>query len=246
MKQKKPILPAKFGLLILLLAVAISLPLAGCSKKHKSSRNAVVPTGTPGNGGGTSTGTGGGGSNGGGNPGDAEALDLTWAAARDESQADLEYMADRIKAYANGLWTGTEGQAYLREQTLKNNTSDAQVIIKSIKGPKSNPVGWMTGGSGGWQITLTTGTLPSQVFLHEFGHAWVGPFRSEEYNCMDPGSGVCVMGAAGTGGEEGLCKWCDPENCVASQQCWNKIQETHGWAHPGPGGTAPSCNVTIQ
>ncbi|TET35793.1 MAG: hypothetical protein E3J72_09800 [Planctomycetota bacterium] len=157
-------------------------------------------------------------------------------------------MADRIKTYANGLWTGTEGQGYLRNQTLKNNSSDAKTIIQGgIKGPQSNPAGMCSFGGGGWTITLATGTFESQVWLHEFGHAWVGPFSSEEYNCQDAASGVCIQGAAmGRGGAEGLSKWCDPENCVASQQCWNKMQASHNWAHPGPGGSQPACNVTIE
>ncbi|TET35792.1 MAG: hypothetical protein E3J72_09795 [Planctomycetota bacterium] len=243
MKHKFPVILVKSGLLILFLAVAMTLPLTGCSKKDKPSRGVAAPTGTPGGGG---TG-GGGGGGGGGNPGDADALDLTWGVRENASQADMEFMANRIKTFAGGFWNGTEGQGYLRNQTLVNNSLSGDVIVKSIKGPLGSPLASCSSGAGGWQITLSSGKLIMHGFLHELGHAWVGPFHGEEYNCVNGAAGICIMGRSGAGGEEGLSKWCDPENCVASQQCWTRILSSHaGWTHPGPGGTVPACNVTIQ
>ncbi|TET33036.1 MAG: hypothetical protein E3J72_17800 [Planctomycetota bacterium] len=155
-------------------------------------------------------------------------------------------MADKIKFYNEGLWEGTEGQAYLKDQTLVNGSSDGNVIVRVIKGPISNPPAACKTSGGGFQITLCSGQLPRQGFLHELGHGWVGPFYSEEYNCLNASEGVCVMAMMVGLSGEGYSKWCDPTTCVESQQCWNLMQSTHGWAHPGPGGAAPACNVTIQ
>ncbi|TET38301.1 MAG: hypothetical protein E3J72_03565 [Planctomycetota bacterium] len=157
----------------------------------------------------------------------------------------MEYMVGRIKTYANNFWIGCEGQAYLRDQTLSCGSSGGNVVIDSVKGPMKQPPAMCSFGGGQWTIWLSTGEIASHGFLHEIGHGWVGPFSSEEYNCMNQGAGVCIQ-AAMYGGGEGFNKWCDTENCVSHQECWTKIQATHSWAHPGPGGTSPTCNVTIQ
>ncbi|TET38303.1 MAG: hypothetical protein E3J72_03575 [Planctomycetota bacterium] len=237
-----------FTFIILISAVAIALPLIGCSKDHKSSRDSAPAYGGGGGGGnGTSTGTGtGSGTGNGGDPGSAVSLDLTWGIQEDASQADLEDMAGRIKKFNQGVWDGTEGQAYLGEQTLVNNSSEGNVLIKSIKGPIGNPpAACAMGGSGYWQIRMSTAAIPMQCFTHELGHGWVGPFQSEEYNCVSAANDICIQGACTTGGE-GVGLWCDPSNCLENQQCWNQMQQTHGWEHPGPGGAVPTCNVTIQ
>jgi hypothetical protein len=171
---------------LIALVVAAAILLTGCEGGNACRKSLEEDGGTCGPGGGGDTG----GDGGGGNPGNAEALDLTWAVQAEASQSDLQWMSDRIKQLNNYLWQATEGQAYLRNQTIKNKSSSGDVIIMKVKGSMSNPPAYCTHGSGNWQITLSTGELPAQGFLHELGHGWVGPFADETYNCMDQGKGI--------------------------------------------------------
>ncbi|MHC4662273.1 MAG: hypothetical protein ACYS8W_11345 [Planctomycetota bacterium] len=241
MKNNAESRSSKIALFILLLTVCALAVFPGCSKKHKSDRTVPpegsLPTGT----------TGGPINGGGGNPGDADYLDMTWAIDENAAQSGLEFIAGRIRAYNSGLWQGSEGQAYLRNQTIVNNTDEGDVVIERVSGPMGNPPAYCYSGYGGFTIFLSTGEIPAHGFLHELGHGWVGPFHGEEYSCINQSEGVCIMAAMIGSSGEGFVKWCDPSNCVAGQQCWNQIQETHGWAHPGPGGgSEPICNITIQ
>ncbi|TET34342.1 MAG: hypothetical protein E3J72_14370 [Planctomycetota bacterium] len=233
--------------ILILLVVTALLFVSGCSKKHKSSRSGIPTSGLPGGG---TTGGGGGGANGGGNPGDSNELDLSWTVVEQSSQADLEYMVDRIKMFNKGLWIGTEGQSYLRNQTLSDGSSSGNVVVNRVKGAMGNPPAYCTSGGGSWKITLSTGQIQTHGFLHELGHGWVGPWHTEEYNCLNQSANTCAQGMMilGSGPAEGRLNWCDPSNCTGGQQCWNQIKQTHGWSHPGPGiGSAePTCNVTIQ
>ncbi|MHC4663101.1 MAG: zinc metalloprotease [Planctomycetota bacterium] len=233
-----------FSFLFIVLMVAVMVFSPGCSKKHKSDRDSAPVGSLP-----SSNGGGGGytGSGGGGNAGGAFGHDLACIINGSPSQAQKEYVAGRLKTYNDCLWIGTEGQAYLNNLTLTAASgSTADVIFKSADGGKGNPAAWcQTSSAGWWKIHLTTGNCEGHTFNHEIGHGWVGPWSgSEEYNCRS--GDVCSQGAGGGAAGEGRIRWCDPSNCVANQQCWNKMQQTHGWAHPGPGGQSPTCNVTIQ
>jgi hypothetical protein len=239
-------------LLVRLMVCALGLVfvsfMVGCEGGDSCRKSLEEDGGTTGPGGGGDSGgdTGGGSGGGGGNPGNADPLDLTWAVNDNASQSDLQWMAERIKQIANYLWQATEGQAYLRDQALKNNSSSGDVIVMRVKGSMGNPPAYCTSGSGFWRITISTGEIPAQGWLHELGHGYIGPFAGEEYDCINQSAGVCIQAAMVAGTGEGFLKWCDESNCVSHQKCWTKIKQSHGWQHPGPGGTAPTCNVTIQ
>ncbi|MCX7703231.1 MAG: hypothetical protein N2234_03905 [Planctomycetota bacterium] len=160
----------------------------------------------------------------------------------------MNWLAERIKsAFAKGWWTATEGQSYLRNQTVVDKSSSGDVVVKSVRGPMSNPPAWCTFVGGKWQVTLTTGEIPSQGWMHEMAHGWFG-FSDEEYNCVNTSAGVCVRALLIGGTGEGFQKFCDDSNCKQPSvgPCWPRIIGKHSdWKHPGPGGTMPTCNVTV-
>lgn len=222
-----------FRLLLIIIAILTLITLAGCEKKS-SSKSAAA--------------TGGNGIGDPHDPGDnALALDMTWT-VQSASASDLQWMADRIKQIAQYLWYATEGQLYLRNQTLKVGPGSYpdSIIIGRVFGAGGGYTQGYTTFSGSWiYITLQRGDGCAQVTLHELGHAVVRYSLSEEYDCLG-----CCMCAYVNGSGEGILRYCDVSTCTGSArfQCWNKrIREMHpDWTHPGPGGSCPTCNVTIQ
>lgn len=248
-------MPGRFLIFASLLMFALTI--TGCGNSKKSSRNNPVPSG--GTGIGTGTGTGTSTSTGtGGNIGGAEGIDLRWATEPQADQAWLEAMADRIAnagvsdggasgGPAAGIWKSTEGQGYLRNQTLTSGSTDAEIVFKNLDsdsvfggaaGACESP---LPGSPRGYRIYLG-GRFYLNCFLHEFCH---GEYKRgpEEYSCS-----VCAMASANHGGPNPVV-YCHSGNCMSSNPCWeNYITKAYpGWSYTGGDpGNHPSCTVTIQ
>ncbi len=229
-------------LLCIVALIGTGFAMPGCSKNHKSGRSSGVPatgaTGTGNTGTGSATGTG--------NAGDAVGIDLSWGTKFEASQAWLEAKAEVIKGdFAQGVWVSTEGQMYLRNQTLRNGR-DENTRIRF-----DNPDGMYTSkGDAGvcspypppYKILLPGG-VPSDIFLHEFCH---GQFvkHVEEYNCSP-----CIMGAYNISRKTQKWHYCGSDDCKSKSFCWDDymLKKYPDWTHTGRDpGPAPACVVTIQ
>ncbi|MHC4778112.1 MAG: hypothetical protein ACYTFG_05990 [Planctomycetota bacterium] len=180
------------------------------------------------------------------------ALDITWAVKDDASPVQMSAFANRIEQASAALWAATDGQAYLRNVTLVDNTSVGEVILDNLDQEAAEGMFAYTYqlGGGGYEIHLG-GNFPMQAFLHEMGHGfvlqdWALP---EEYDMSGSPCPVCAMDAYQLGTGEGKVVFCDTSNCSTTRNgCWeNVILGLHqAWTHPHGTGGMPSTNVTIQ
>jgi hypothetical protein len=169
----------------------------------------------------------------------ALALDITWAVKDDATLAQMNGFAARIRQASDALWAATEGQAYLRNVALVDNTALGQVILDNLDQQSAE-------GNFAYTYQLAGGAYEVHLGGALVLQDWVLP---EEYDLQGAPCPPCAMDAYYLGTGEGNTRFCDASNCATTRVgCWeNVILGTHSdWAHPHVFGSAPTTQVTIQ